>query len=151
MTRVLFKFIIYPSCERALKNGRVKSKVFRKSSLKFTFGQGICCLISDFANTNSDKVVLVQIFLRFEIVILNKNFAFCVAGFQERVISSFCSIAWVAGWILPREIIKRTGVFYPVCLKKYWKKLDKHPRWGLFCESCAITHHSLFKVHQTLC
>ena len=32
MTRILFKFIIYPSCERALKNGRVKSKIVRKSS-----------------------------------------------------------------------------------------------------------------------
>ena len=25
-------FIIYPSCEKALKNGRVKSKIVRKSS-----------------------------------------------------------------------------------------------------------------------
>ena len=32
MTRILFKFIIYPSCERALKNERVKSKIVRKSS-----------------------------------------------------------------------------------------------------------------------
>ena len=32
MTRILCKFIIYPSCERALKNGRVKSKIVRKSS-----------------------------------------------------------------------------------------------------------------------
>ena len=32
MTRILFKFIIYPSCERALKNRRVKSKIVRKSS-----------------------------------------------------------------------------------------------------------------------
>ena len=29
MTRILFKFIIYPSCERALKNGSVKSKTVR--------------------------------------------------------------------------------------------------------------------------
>ena len=29
---ILFKFIILPSCERALKNGRVKSKIVRKSS-----------------------------------------------------------------------------------------------------------------------
>ena len=27
MIRVLFKFIIYSPCERALKNGRVKSKI----------------------------------------------------------------------------------------------------------------------------
>ena len=32
MTRIFFKFIIYLSCERALKNGRVKSKIVRKSS-----------------------------------------------------------------------------------------------------------------------
>ena len=31
MARILLKFIIYPSCERALKNGRVKSKMVRKS------------------------------------------------------------------------------------------------------------------------
>ena len=32
MTSILFKFIIYPSCERALKNGRMKSKIVRKLS-----------------------------------------------------------------------------------------------------------------------
>ena len=32
MARILFNFIIYPSCERVLKNGRVKSKIVRKSS-----------------------------------------------------------------------------------------------------------------------
>ena len=32
MTRILFKFIVYPYCERALKNGRVKSKLVRKLS-----------------------------------------------------------------------------------------------------------------------
>ena len=63
MTRILFKFIIYPSCERALKNGRVKSKIARKSSLNFTSGQG-SCLISDFARPNSNKAVLVQVFLK---------------------------------------------------------------------------------------
>ena len=42
MTRILFKFIIYPSCERALKNGKVKLKIVRKSSFNFTFGQGNC-------------------------------------------------------------------------------------------------------------
>ena len=31
-----FKFIIYPSYERALKNGRVKSKIVKKSPLNFT-------------------------------------------------------------------------------------------------------------------
>ena len=32
MTRILFKLIIYPSYERALKNRRVKSEMVRKSS-----------------------------------------------------------------------------------------------------------------------
>ena len=32
MTRILFKFIINPSCERALKNGMVGSKIVGKSS-----------------------------------------------------------------------------------------------------------------------
>ena len=41
MTLILFKFIIYPSCERALSNGRMKLQIFRKSSWNFNFGQGI--------------------------------------------------------------------------------------------------------------
>ena len=32
MIRILFKFTIYPSCERAMKNGMVKSKIVRKLS-----------------------------------------------------------------------------------------------------------------------
>ena len=32
MNGILYRFIIYPSCENALKNGRVKSKIVRKSS-----------------------------------------------------------------------------------------------------------------------
>ena len=54
MTRILFKFITYPSYP---KNGKVKLKIFRKSSLNFTFGVGIS-LISDFARPNSNKAVL---------------------------------------------------------------------------------------------
>ena len=34
MTCILFKFLIYPSYERALKNERVKSEIVRKLSLK---------------------------------------------------------------------------------------------------------------------
>ena len=118
MTCILFKFIIYPSCERVLKNGRVKPKIVRKSSLNFTSDQGNF-LISDFARANSNKALIVQVFLRFESVIFNNNFAFCM-------MSSFCSMARVAGWIIAREIVKRTNLFFPLCLKKYWKKLDKH-------------------------
>ena len=47
-SRILFKFIIHPSYERAWKNGMEKSTIFRKSSLNFSFGQG-SYLISDFA------------------------------------------------------------------------------------------------------
>ena len=117
MTRIIFEFIIYPSCKRDFMNGRVKSKIIRKSSFNFTFGQS-SCLISDFARPNSNKAVLVQVFLRFEIVIFNNNFVFCM-------MNSFGSKTQ-ADWILTREIIKCTNVLYPVCLKKYWKKLDKH-------------------------
>ena len=67
------------------------------------------CLISDMARPTSNKAVLVQVFLRFEIVIYNNNFVFCM-------MSSFSSMAPVAGGILTREIIKRTNVFYHVCL-----------------------------------
>ena len=115
MTRILFKFIIYPSSERALKNGRVKSKIVRKSSLDLKFCQG-SCPISDFARPNLNKVVLVKVFLKFEIVIFNNNFVICM-------MSSVCSMAEVADWILTRETIKRTNVFYPVCLKNYWRNI----------------------------
>ena len=142
MISISFKFIIYPSYERALKNGRVKSKIVKKSPLNFTFGQG-SCFISDFARRNSNKAVLIQVFLRFEVVIFNNNFVFCM-------MSSFCSMTRVADLILTREIIQRTNVLYPACLKKYWKKLDKHLWRGLFCESCTITHHSLLKMNHNL-
>ena len=64
MARVLFKSIIYPLFERSLKHRMVKSKIFKKSSLTFIFGQG-SYLISDFAWPNSIKAVLFQISLRF--------------------------------------------------------------------------------------
>ena len=49
MAGILFKFIIHPSYETALNNHRmVKSKIFGKSSLNFSFGQD-SYLISDFA------------------------------------------------------------------------------------------------------
>ena len=82
MTLILFKFIIYSSCERALNNGRVKPQTFRKSSLNFTFGQG-SCLTSDFARPNSNKALLLQISLRFDIGIFNNNVAFCLAELLE--------------------------------------------------------------------
>ena len=82
----------------------------KKLSLNFTFGQ-VSCLIADFARPNSNKAVLVQVFLRFEIVIFNNNFVFCMMSF-------FCSMAQVAGWILAREIIKCANMFYPYIYKK---------------------------------
>ena len=110
--------------------------------MNFTFCQG-SCLISDFARPNSNKAVLVQVFWRFEIVIFNNNFVFCM-------MSSLCSMTRVAAWILTWEIFKHTNVLYPVCLKKYWKKIDKHLWRGLFCEYCTITHRSLLKMNHTL-
>ena len=121
MIRKLLKFIIYLSCERPLKNGRIKLKIFGKSSLNFTFGQG-SCLILQFARPNSNKAVLVKIFLRFEIFIFDNNFAICLLSFLEPLISSICSMGWVAVGFLLREIIKHISMFYPLCLKKYQKK-----------------------------
>ena len=86
----------------------------RKLSLNFTFGQ-ISCLIVDFARPNSNKAVLVQVFLRFEIVIFNNDFVFSM-------MTSFCTMALVAGWILVREIIKCTNMFYPFVYKKALEK-----------------------------
>ena len=40
MARILFKDIFHPSYERVLKYGMVKSTIFKKSSLNFSFGQG---------------------------------------------------------------------------------------------------------------
>ena len=87
MAHILFKFIIYPSFERALKHGIVKSKVFRKSSLNFSYGQGIY-LISGFAWPNSIKAVLL---------IFNNIFGFCLAGFLRLLMISFCGMPRVAG------------------------------------------------------
>ena len=41
-------------------------------------------------------------------------------------------------------------MLYPVCLKKYTKKLDRHLWRRLFCGSCTITHHSSLKWNHTL-
>ena len=60
---------------KGLKNGKVKSKIVRISSFNFTFGQG-SCLVSDLARPDSNKAILVQVFLRFEIIIFNNNFVF---------------------------------------------------------------------------
>ena len=125
---------------------RVGEMKNRKSSFNFTFGQS-SCLTSNFARPNSNKAVLVQIFLRFAIVIFKNNFVFCIM----KSICIIAAVSWQAGWILAREIIKWTNVFHPVCLRKYWKELDKHLCQGLFRESRAITHHSLLKTNQAHC
>ena len=78
MARILFKFIIYPSFERALKHGMVKLKIFRKSSMNFSFGQG-SYLISEFSRPKSIKAVLLRISLRFDF------FAILFARFSEAV------------------------------------------------------------------
>ena len=138
MALLLFKFIIYQSFERALKHGMVKLEIFRKSSLNFSFGQG-SYLISDNAWRNSIKAVLLQISLIFGIVIFNNNFAFCLAGFLKSLVISFCSMPWVTEWFPLRGIIKRTSVFYPVCLKKYIQKLGKR-RWWVYFVKVAWLH-----------
>ena len=68
-------FVIYPSSEKILSNGRVKSQIFKKSSLNFNFGQG-SCLTLDFARPNSNKAVFFQFYLRFDIGIFYNNFHF---------------------------------------------------------------------------
>ena len=83
----LYYFSLLKS-ERALKNGMVKSKIVRSWSLNFTFAHG-SCHISEFARSNSDKAVMVQVFLGFVIAIFNNNFVFCL-------MSSSCSMARVA-------------------------------------------------------
>ena len=60
MTPVLFKFIIYPSCERALNSEGLKSQMFRKRSLNLTFGQG-SCLTLDFVSQIQTKTSLITI------------------------------------------------------------------------------------------
>ena len=79
MTRILFKFMIYPSCERVLKNGRVKLKMFRESFLNFTFGQGIRLCLAKLKQSR-----IVQISIIFDIEIFNNNIAFYVAGSWSR-------------------------------------------------------------------
>ena len=73
---------MYQSSVRASNNGRVKSKIFRKSSLSIAFGQG-SCLISEFARPNLNKAVWLQISLRFNIGIFNNNFVFLCSKVPE--------------------------------------------------------------------
>ena len=142
MIRILFRFIIYPSCERALKNGSVKSII--ENRLWTSLLARAAVLYQNLLGQTQTKPYWSKFFLRFEIAILNNNFVF-------RMMSSFCSMARVAGCILAREMIKCANVFYSACLKKYWKKLDKHLWRGLFCERWAITHRSLLKINQRPC
>ena len=102
----------------------MKSKIFEKSSLNVSFGQG-SYLISDFASPNSFKAVLLQVSLRSEIIIFNNNFVFFQAGFLKPFMISFCRMPWVAGLFSLREIIKRTSLFHLVYLKKYNKVLTE--------------------------
>ena len=95
MARMLFKFINLPSYERALTHRMVKSKIYGKSSLNFSFGQG-SYLISDFAWLNSVKALFLEVSLRSEIMIFNNNFVFCQAGFLKPFMISFCNMPWVA-------------------------------------------------------
>ena len=99
-----YEYLSLLSYERALKNERAKSKIVEKLFLNCTFGQD-SSFISDLARPNSNKTVLV-------------HFVFCM-------MSSFCSMGQVARWTLAREMIKGTNVFYPICSKKHWKKLDR--------------------------
>ena len=80
MTLILIKFIICPLCEKGFSNARVKSKILRKLSLDFIFGQG-SCLISDFTRSNSNKAILLQFHRRISIGNFNNNFTFCEAEF----------------------------------------------------------------------
>ena len=77
--------------ERVLNHRMLKSKIFGKSSLNVSFGQG-SCIISDFPKTNSVKAALLQLSLRSKIIIFNNNFAFCQAGFLKPFMISFCSM-----------------------------------------------------------
>ena len=54
---------------------------------------------------------------------------------------SFCNISRLTSWFLLRKITKHTNLFYS-------GKLEKHRWYGLFCESCWITDHSLLTVNS---
>ena len=85
MTHILFKFIIYPSCDRAVKNGRVKSKI--GNCLFHIWSGQLSCIRLYQAKLKQSRIAL------FEIVIFNSNFAFCVAQLLDLVMSSFFSMS----------------------------------------------------------
>ena len=60
MTNITFKFIVYPYFKKNLEERKVKWNIFRIFSLNFTFRQ-YDCLQSDFARSNSSKVVFLEI------------------------------------------------------------------------------------------
>ena len=60
MTNITFKFIVYPYFKKNLEERKVKWNIFKIFSLNFTFCQ-YDCLKSDFARSNSSKVVFLEI------------------------------------------------------------------------------------------
>ena len=59
-TRITFSLLFIHLLKRVSQDRKVKSNVFRKSYLKFTFGQDECRK-SDFVRSNSSKAVLLEI------------------------------------------------------------------------------------------
>ena len=65
--------------------------------------------------------------------------------------SSFCSMSILPSWFLLGKIAKHTSLFY-LCIfqKRIQKSLKKYLWFGLFCESCGITYHSLLNYTALL-
>lgn len=79
MTRIIFNFTVYRSRENSLENGRVKSKMFRTSSLNLTFDQSDCDHFeSTFARPSLKKAVLHKVFQRSQKVMFNNSFEWCL-------------------------------------------------------------------------
>ena len=92
MTGVALSLLFSHLSKRAYKNGRVKRKIFRKSSLSFTYGQEDCRK-SDLDRPNSNKdysrnFPRLEIYLR---AILPEVSAVAVIQYQQQT-QEFCHI-----------------------------------------------------------
>ena len=88
-------------------------------------------------------------FLNFLFTTVAKRFFFNAAGFLD--LSVDCdefvfSISREADWNLLKRLLSMQACSTYAYLKKFLRKLEKHLRRGLLCESCGITDHSLHKV-----
>ena len=83
------KFIVYPSFEKSLGEQKVKSRVFLKSSLKFTFSQDNCRKSRQKKNSQDPRLVMSSIRV---IVVAKTDDEIYVSSTIKCIVLSICFI-----------------------------------------------------------